>query len=175
MTRTWQRRRASFNHNWLKNQYLPALSKWVNLLDQRLVDSKMESTFVLNVLPQWESRRSESLSIPADFKSQMSPRRLMEEKPLSHYNEETKAWLSGTVHHLWLARYPVQTWIDQALDQAREADRTYLELQEALSECEALRSADALHPFRDDFAAFRTQCQELAMAIEQFPSEIKVV
>ena len=175
MVFVWQKRRAAFNHDWLENQYLPALAKWMNLLDGRVEDVQVEHNFVPDVLVQWEGRREEALALPDDFEEQMSPRQLFEEEPLLHCDAETKDWLGDLVHQLWLTRYPVKECISQASEQARETDRAYQQLQEALTKCDNVRSAEALHPFRDEFATFRDQCQGLAEAIEQFSSEIKVV
>jgi hypothetical protein len=174
MISAWQRRRAAFNHDWLKNQYMPALAKCVNLLDDRIEDPQFEQTFVLDVLPQWETRHKEAKQLPHDFEQDMSPRWFVERMDFGSTDcDET--WLADLMHHLWLARYPVGKWIKQAEVQVQKTDRTYRELQESLAECDDIRSAEALRPFREEFAAFRNQCQELATAIEQFPSEIKVV
>lgn len=121
-------------------------------------DAQVERTFASEVFVGWEDRCEESLALPVDFRQQMSPRQLFEAEPLSHCDEKTKAWLGDLVHHLWLARYPVDEWVDQAKEKALEADETYQQIREALAECDDVRSAEALRPFRDEFAAFRDQC-----------------
>jgi len=174
MVLKWQRRRVAFNHDWLKNQYMPALAKCLNLLDDRIEDPQFEQVFVTNVLPQWEGHYDEAKQLAQDFEQDMSPRRFVERMDLgsSDYNGR---WLADLMHHLWLARYPVREWVEQAEKKVQKTDRVYRELQESLAECKDVRSAEALRPFRKKFAAFRNHCQELATAIEQFPSEIKVV
>jgi hypothetical protein len=169
----WQHRRATFNHDWLKNQYMPALAKCLNLLDDRVEDSQFEQGFATDVLPQWEAHYEEAIQLSRDFEQDMSPRRIVERMDLKSSGCDG-AWLEDLMHHLWLARYPVQKWIDQAAKRVQEADEAYQQLQEALVECDDVRSAEALRPLRDEFAAFRDCCQKLARAIEQFPSEIKV-
>lgn len=174
MVSKWQRRRAAYNHDWLKNQYMPALAKCLNLLDGRIEDPQFEQTFVQNVLPQWEARYQEATQLSQDFERDMSPRRIVEQMDVKS-NGYDGMWLADLMHDLWLARYPVREWVEQAKEQAQKANRAYHQLQKALTECDDVQSAKALRPFRDEFAAFRDECQKLAEAIEQFPSEIKVV
>lgn len=174
MISEWQRRRTDFNHDWLKNQYIPALAKFQNLLDDRIEDPQFEQVFVVDVLPHWKDHYDEANQLPQDFEQEMSPRRFVERMDFGSSDYDGR-WLADLMHHLWLARYPVREWVEQAEKQVQKTDRVYRELQESLAECDDVRSAEALRPFREEFAAFRDQCQELATAIEQFPSEIKVV
>jgi hypothetical protein len=174
MVSEWQRRRAVFNHDWLKNQYMPALAKFLNLLNDQIEDPQFEQTFVMDVLPKWEGHYDQAKQLPQDFEQEMSPRRFVERVDFGSSDYDGRR-LADLMHHLWLARYPIQEWVEQAKEQVRKTDRAYRELQESLAECDDVRSAEALRPFREEFAAFRDQCQELATTIEQFPSEIKVV
>lgn len=173
ITPDWQRRRASFNHDWLKNQYMPALAKCLNLLDDRIEDPQFEQVFVTVVLPQWESHYTEVLHLLQSFQQEMSPRALVSQMGFCG-NGQGEHWLAEVMHHIWLARYPVRQWVEQALARAHAADAAYKELQESLSGCSDVQSAEALRPLRDTLAAFRDRCQDLAKAVEQFPSEIKV-
>src|ERR1051326_4473635 len=91
---SWQKRRSSFNHDWLKNQFMPALAKWLNLLDNKIEDPDFERAFIASVLPKWEQHREEALRLPRDFEQEMSPRRLFECHPLAHHNVHTKQWRS---------------------------------------------------------------------------------
>jgi len=174
LTSDWQLRRVYFNHDWLKNKYLPALEKCLNLLDARIEDPQFERTFVANLLPQWDRHYDEAVLLPKEFELSMSPRRLVNSMDFRSSGCDEK-WLEDLMHRLWLARYPVKEWVHRASKQVQEANSAYQQLQEVLAECDDVQSAEALRPFRDEFAAFRNRCQELATAIEQFPSEIKVV
>ena len=166
----WQKRRAQFNHDWLKNQFMPALDKWLNLLDDKIEDPNFERSFTLSVLPEWHSHRDEALAIVSDFEQQMSPQSLFEREPLSRSDEDTKKWLGELVHHLWLERYPVKEWITNASAAVENADTAYTQLQQQLQQCSNIQSAQVLRPFREQFAEFRKNCQDLARAIEQFPT-----
>lgn len=171
----WQRRRAEFNHDWLKNVYLIRIDEFLNLLDDKIEDQELERRFVRDILKSWETHAKEAVELVIDFESEMSPRKLLDRPPLSNCSESQRAWLGDLVHQLWLARYPVREWISTASMRARDVDTGYGELMKELESCEDTQSVHALRRFRPAFARFRDQCQDLAKAIEQFHREVKVV
>lgn len=171
----WQKRRSAFNHDWLKNRYMPALAKYLNLLDSRLEDRVFERSFVSNILPEWQKHRDEALALARDFEFEISPQRLFEAPPLSNCDEATKEWMGNLVHSLWLRRYPVRQWVLDAVEAAGQAEAAYQTLLTCLESCADTRSAEMTKPYSAQFAAFRTRCQELANAVSKFPSEVKVI
>jgi hypothetical protein len=175
MIPAWQKRRSTFNHDWLKNRFIPALVKFRNLLDDRIEDIEFEQSFVATVLPEWESHRQEAYALANDFEPEMSPRRLFDLPPLSQCDEQTRQWLGNLVHFLWLTRYPVRRWVDDTLTSAREADVAYHQIQEALEDCADVQSASALRPYRMVFVEFQKRCHELALSIQKFPSEVQAI
>ena len=170
----WQKRRSDFNHDWLKNRFLPALAKWINLLDDLIEDTIAEASFVNSVLRQWEGHGKVAIALAQDFEVDMSPARLFEgiEWLRRRGNNE---WLQKLVHQLWLARYPVQEWVTDALACTERADAAYQRLQMGLLQCKETRSIVALRHLRPQFAEFRDCCHILAQAIGKFPSEVWVV
>jgi hypothetical protein len=168
----WQKRRSAFNHDWLKNHYLPALAKALNLLADFLEDPVFERAFPETVLPQWQQHRSEAAALLADFEVQMSPRRLLEAGPFA-FAAPAYAWLADLVHALWLGRQPVRRWLAAAASALAEADGAYAHLHRALADAGVDRAA-ALRRCRASLAAFRDACQRLAHAIEVFPCEVPV-
>ena len=174
MTTSWQRRRAAFNHDWLKNRFLTALPSFLNLLDHYLEDPDLERSFVATVLPQWETHRAEALTLGRDFLREMSPAVFFESSPLVQFDPETGQWLGALIDQLWRTRYPVQQWVDAVTKRVEEADESYETLQKALRVCCNTTSVAALCEHRDLFAAFEQRCQALAQAIETFPSRILV-
>ena len=139
-TAPWQKRRTAFNHDWLKNRFLPALAKWINLLDDRLEDLAFQQSFVATVLPQWEGHRAEASALPRNFAVQMSPRSLL--------GARRDTWLGLLVHFLWLNRYPVFRWVQAATARANEAEEAYQRLRARLATCADTTSAAALWPLR---------------------------
>lgn len=173
--RIWQKRRSEFNHDWLKNKYIPKLGAWMNLLDDRIEDVDLEKSYVTSILPDWEFHQNEALALPEDFESEMSPKVLFNGLPLSNCDQDTKQWLGELIHHLWLIRYSVSQLVHDASESAAKTNKTYNKLQNALKACKDTRKAEALRPFRDFFAEFLKNCRALSEAIERFPSEVRAV
>ena len=94
MTSSWQKRRSAFNHDWLKNQYLPALAKLINIIDSEVEDPEFPRFFVHLTFPQWEQRREEVLSIIRDSEHSISPQILFHSSQLSNCDAYTKSWAS---------------------------------------------------------------------------------
>lgn len=171
----WQKRRSAFNHDWLKNRYMPALAKYLNLLDDRVEDREFERSFVSNILPEWQENLDEARALVLDFEQEMSPRRLFESPPLSRSDEDTRRWVGELVHALWLRRCPVKQWVSEAVEATERADAAYRNLRDLLRASADTRSAQAMIPYRAQFAEFRARCQGVANAVSKFPSEVKVV
>jgi hypothetical protein len=174
MAPCWQTRRSTFNHDWLKNRFIPALARFMNLLDDLVEDSEFERSFTTRILLEWEEHRSEALSLCLDFEREMSPRVLLDSPPLSYCDDETRQWLGNVIHALWLARYPVRDWIAEASASVSEADAAYDLLHSELIKFMYTQSVCTLYPLRQLFADFLRKCRKLANSIERFPSEVMV-
>jgi hypothetical protein len=171
----WQKTRSAFNHDWLKNQYMPALGKYLNLIDDHIEDTEFERLFISQVLPEWEDHREEAVALARDFEREMSPRRLFYQSSLMQCDEDTKQWLGSLIHELWSRRYPVKQWVEDALSAVKQTDDAYQKLQASLQNGVDTSSAAEIRPLRDQIAALRTQCQILANAISIFPAEQRVL
>ena len=172
---SWQKSRSAFNHDWLKNQYMPALGKYLNLIDDHIEDNEFERQFVARVLPQWEAHREEALALARTFEQEMSPRRLFAQTSLAFCDDDTKEWLGSLTHELWSRRYPVRQWVENALIATQHTDETYKKLQALLRNSVDTSSAAELRPLRGQLVALRTQCQALANAFSIFPGELRVL
>jgi hypothetical protein len=172
---SWQKRRSDFNHDWLKNRYLPALAKWNNVLDERVEDPAFEAKFLTELLPQWEQHRVSSIDLIETFEREMSPSVLFNQSPLQECSTTPQGWLSNLVHVLWLRRYPIQIWTSTAGKCVSEIDETYRILEETIAAVDSEFTASRMRPHQPLFKEFRQRCQSLARAIEQFPSRISVI
>jgi len=175
MLTSWQKKRSSFNHDWLKNGYILRLSEWLNLLDDKIEDPELENSFVDKVLTTWELQRSEAMSLPIDFKKEMSPTVLFNDLPLSNCDDETKTWLGDIIHNLWLVRYSVNELTSTVIKCANDTDAAYQSLQKALKGCKDTKYIETLRSYRGFFADLLDKCRFLAAAIEKLPNEVKAV
>lgn len=170
MTPAWQSRRARFNHDWLKNGYLPALSAWLQILDGKVQDPELERTFLSARLPQWLTGSQEVLELLTTFEAEMSPRRLLDVPPLSNMSANDRQWLAPVLHASWLRRWDVAGLLARAEQARTEVDAAYA----AVSECVAsARGAAEAQKCRAMFLDLRTACRNLATAIEAFPSRVR--
>jgi len=170
----WQYRRTRFNHDWLKNQYIPALGRLQNLMNGQIEDFDSEAVFMEQILSEWRAHREEALSLPRDFEEGMSPRRLFDCPPLSYSDAETVGPHGDLIHCLWMARHPVRRWIAEASARAIEADEAYRQLHEALLADTDLPPQQSSVPFQTLGTNFYGACCKLAKAIEQFPNRVYV-
>ncbi len=174
MILSWQKRRGEFNHDWMKNRYLPALGKLQNLLDDFIEDDDFLEFFFEDIFPEWEFYSAEGRVLIERFEIEMSPRSLIDYEPFTILNNETRAWLSELVHHLWLMRYPVRRWIEDAFRCISDVDDAYEKIIKLLKECPDIHTIAALKPTRTMFEEYRNVCMRLAKAFEKFPSRILV-
>jgi len=174
MTVDWQRRRSSFNHDWLKNRFLTAVSSFMNILDGMVDDLETEQHFLLDTLAQWPDRAREVEVIVRDFETEMSPRSLFGQPPLSRCSEGTLAWLPEVVDLLWRRRVGVRELCAAAQVAVDEANLAYAEVTEAVSACQGTPSAQALMPYKARFGSFRSACGRVSETISRFPDRIMV-
>jgi hypothetical protein len=170
----WQKKRSAFNHDWLKNQYMPALAKCINLIDGKIEDREFEWNFYFHVLQQWEHHEVELLSLLKDFELEMTPRVLLSIPPLSRADAETKGWLGNLIHELWLARYGVRDLLAETSKHHSDLNTKYSQLKVAFHKSPDLRDAIGNSVVRDLIVRFRNGCLALAKTIEKFPSTVRV-
>ena len=170
----WQQRRSRFSHDLLKNEYLPALSRFLNILNDRIEDEVFERSFVTDVFPRWESRNADVSVLIEEFEVEMSPRCLLDRLPLLRRRTQHEPWLSNLVHTLWCSRHPVAEWVRQSQEIADLTNQSYVLICQELKASPDIGDAGSLRHLTREFSKFRDRCHELATAIEKFPRKILV-
>lgn len=168
----WQKARSAFNHDWLKNRYIPFLSKGINVLLDRIEDKDFEINFFPVLVSQWESHQNKAETLIKEFEHLMSPKILFDHGPLKNCDRETKRWLSHLVHEIWIGKNPVKLWIENASKSLFQTQQVYEQLSLTLSEAKDTTDLAFLSSMHGEVADFRLACIELAKAIEKFPSSI---
>jgi hypothetical protein len=171
----WQRRRRTFNHDWLKNRYLQAIDSFQNVLDGYVEDPDFEVAFFEQHLPEWEEHRAEAHSLAFEFEFSMSPRVVvMDRSVLVCHDETCREWWGHLVHNLWIARYPIASWVQGAVANANAVEEWYplVKLQPGMHA--DYRQLIQAASFREAFKVFRGACHALAHSIEQFPSTVGI-
>jgi hypothetical protein len=170
----WQKSRSEFNHDWLKNKFLRHLSACIRRLESPNPDEARLAEFFNEDLLEWESRRADAERLLKAFEHEMSPRKLLTVPPLSRFDDNTKRWLGDLVHGLWLARYSVRSWLQNANRALAGADGSYKRVRQSLRKPETAKNRIG-ELVREDMACFRDRCVELTEALSEFPSEIQIV
>jgi hypothetical protein len=172
--RHWQRRRVEFNHDWLKNRFLPALDRAVNVLRGDIEDAEYAHAFLTILLPDWELAAARAADLCDGFEREMSPRCLLDEYPLSLLEAGTRDWLGTLLHEVWLTRFPVRRWVQDALDRVAAADASYRQVVAHLRG-NAAPAAEPLLGFAPLLEQLGEDCRALARALERFPRTVLVV
>lgn len=171
---SWQRDRSRINHDWLKSQYLPALGAMISVLNEDVECTDLERQLGGLELDRWADSRARIEALAREFEIHMSPRALFCRPPLDKCDKRTKEWLPELVHMLWRARNPVDAWVRGSLTAVAEADAAWGLLGAGLHGCRRPYQLEEVQAILPEFTAFRTACQEIARAIEQFPNRILV-
>jgi hypothetical protein len=171
----WQRRRSAFNHDWLKNRFLTALASFINILDDLVEDPEAEKRFVQKTLPQWSARTLEASRLIDDFESEMSPRALFQQPPLSRCGSATRRWLPDLAHQLWRHRVNAGAMCADAREALVKANEAYEQVVGSVGSCADPSEAQALRPFRDRFEVLLAACEQFSKSISRFPGRIEVV
>jgi hypothetical protein len=167
----WQRRRSDFNHQWLKNRFLSALDAAEQVIQGRIRAAAYWQEFLEIDLHEWQERREDLQTLLVEFEAEMSPRQLFDYSPLSDCESPAMAVLAELMHELWLARYPVKTWLEKAKTASSKVNTHF----ERLRKIPPVDDAGKAQPeFVSEFEDFRAACRNLSKAIEKFPDRILV-
>lgn len=166
----WHRRRTRFNHDWLKNEFLPALTTFRNISKGVARGPSLGESFRREELAGWPAHMAEARELACKFTAQMSPRTMFSVFPLSSAEESTRQWLAPLVHELWLRRAGAQAIADRALESIEAADASWRRLQTALGPEESSSGSGVLEAAEDLLA----RCQALARSFEKFPRAMRI-
>lgn len=169
----WQRKRCAVNQDLLKNQFMPALAKLINVLDGRVVDPTFHPAFLKRLQEEWDGLHADVDDRLRSFEKEMSPRRLFERLPLANCSPQVAGWLPCLIHELWLSREPVRQRTVEGVGNLTGADRADSAIMKELDRVGSAPSMDDLRRMRSLFVEFRERCQALGSAVSNFRAEIK--
>ena len=170
----WQKRRSALNHDWLKNQFMPAFAKFINVIDGRVIDPGFLPLFLASLCADWESHRRELAALIQSFEDAMSPKNFFDQPPLKVCTGFTN-WLPQLTHELWATRQSARESTAGAREHLESADQAYSEVRLYLERTGPTVTISDLIPGRPHFVEFRFRCQVLGNSLSKFPSEITAV
>ena len=171
----WQKGRASFNHDWLKNHYLLALDTFLNVLDDLVENQGLIERYVSSLLPEWEIKRPEITRLLNEFAVCMSPRSLFSIRPLSDCPLRDREYFGALVDSLWRERHPVERWALNVRTAIESVEMAYCDLRKELALIPDTTSLLGLRDSRSSFAIFRRVCCQLARAVEALPGTLELL
>ena len=171
----WQERRNRFNHDWLKNSYLLALGKWMNILDDQLSDRAFEEAFLDRVLPQWEERLEEGRQLLDECYTEAAPASYIKRELLADNPPKDSDWLSEVYTVLWWSRGNRLKKLEEAKQAFDLADDHYRQLKRDLLRLSPGVTLEILRSLRDSFDLFYRSCSELGRLISNLPREASVI
>ena len=170
----WIRRRFEFNHDWLK-LYLNDFKAFIMIIDDRVEDPFMEGHFIVDILPQWQEKSSEALSIINSFESDMSPKRIFESPPLTRYHNETIGWLKDLLHSIWIFQSKVKKLRHDALESILEANNAYTNLTKIRQNYLETNNTALFRSHRQAFVEFNNACYKTFITFQKLPSRIEIL
>ncbi len=165
----WQRRRATLNHDWLKNRLLVGLAEWINVMDELIEDDDHARTFINVVLPEWPVQRDVFQEMLDGCEAAMSPRHLVTGGPLRGMPAADQVWLLPVIHELWVLRSGVRRLTVAARESLADADADFQRIAGRLSS-ERSSATDSWQDVRPTFGSFQAKCIALGNAVEQLRS-----
>lgn len=172
MLNKWQERRSEFNHDWLKNQFLNRLNAFLERLRGGNPDLEKLLRFVQEDLPEWKTHEPEARWLIESVESEMSPQRFFDHSPLLHCDSETRRWLPGVMHDIWLSRYPVRELQERASAVLAQVNRQYTHLCAHLEKTSSENARD-LVALRQDFSELSRLCAELHDTFSVFDVKVR--
>src|SRR5712664_1717729 len=95
----WEIRRTRFNHDWLRNGYIMALSSFENLLKGRVLGPG-PSAQVCTAIEEFQTRTEEMFDLIRGCEEETSPQILFKSPPLDRCAESVSEWLRPLSHSL---------------------------------------------------------------------------
>ena len=170
--RSWETRRSTFRHDWLKNTYLNRLKGFLSGLTAENPDREWLFEFIEEDLSRWEEKKGEARHVIDTYEDEMSPRTLLNRPPLANCSSDTQEWLGLLVHRLWHERYDVGQTTEAAQEAFDKMDEKYGVLREQLENASTVADLRALRP---EFESFKDACVDLGKAMSEFLNEVKPV
>ena len=171
----WKKKRSQFNHDWLKNIYIPNVATYINILDNKIEDDDFVENFLTNIFKGFELHIHDAVSLIDEFIDEMSPRVLFNEQPLIRLDEDVREIFSDIIHKLWCDKYFVYKRIYQIRKLINNTIIAYKRILDIGFSNNINLNVKSFSIYKPLFLEFLFTCRELSKAIEKIPSDIKMV
>ena len=166
----WQRARTAFNHDWLKNRYLPRLAAYLNIITGRASNPRWIREFDQMVLAEWRTHAAEGRRVVEAFESTMSPAAALVRA--RRFTADERAWLPAVADSLWRARLDIDVTCNAARAQFDAAERAFAKLDGRFG---SMPQTSSLEELEDCLKTFQAECETLAACVASLPREVRFV
>ncbi len=163
---SWQKSRKRWNHDWLKNRWIPAISAYCRVLAGEVIDDSSTMSIYSRLNDDFLPGCTEVRGIINRFRQEMSPRLLFQFAPLSHCDTETLRWLPEVTEQLWLSKYGVDQITRAAAFQLEQTETAARDLLQAIREGQRSDSVVSLSQ------KLLNACVSLSEGLSAFPDQI---
>lgn len=132
VAKEWRRRRSNFNHAWLKNRLIVALSRACKVLDGKIEDDAIWGDLSA-LLSEWPSRQNEAKQVLDAYPQAMSPKATVTESALSNLEPQLANWLADLAHQRWAEAEKPEDNLSRALEAITDVDLKIQSLSKALT------------------------------------------
>jgi hypothetical protein len=130
--RPWQHRRASLNHDWLRNRFILGIGRVAKVVEGKVLDAVLDRHWTLALLDEWHERRAECGWLCDHIEEGMSPANLFAQPPLSGLDAASAEWLRSLSVALWKARWQIDERIARVRAAATALDGAIRAMRDAL-------------------------------------------
>ena len=166
----WQRARTAFNHDWLKNRYLPRLAAYLNIITGRASNPRWIREFDQMVLAEWRTHAAEGRRVLEAFESAMAPGAALART--RRFTGDARAWLLVVADSLWRTRLDIDAKCSAARAQFDAAEQAFVTLDGRFG---SMPQTSSLEELEDCLKAFQAECETLAACVARLPREVRFV
>jgi uncharacterized protein YicC (UPF0701 family) len=140
---TWCRTRSDFNHGWLKNRLIVALSRARKVVEGMVLDDDIWNDLSI-LLAEWHVRKSEVIGVLHNYPEAASLRRMVENELGGNIDQELANWLADLSHRRWSESENSEDRLSKALKAIAALDSQVSVVQELLPNAQRKQSLNEL-------------------------------
>ena len=168
----WQIKKASFNHGWLKNEYINIIDGSLNLLCSDPVDEKRIRRFFFEDFLLWEEKRKDVKWLLNHYEAMSSHDRIFNVEPLINMNDQKKEFLKNLLKALWYRNNDIEKKIETLRQSINKIDKAFYNIKEYLGRIENRPlSKNSLKEIHEYLTFFLNDCRELGRILSSFPKD----
>lgn len=160
-TQSWYQSRSEFNHDWLKNRFLIALSKARNVLGGKVEDYSIWE-HMANLLAEWRERREDVRRLILEFRGATTSARMLASAGFVNLDGEVIDWLADLAERRWEAAVQPDVRMHHALGAFEVFD---LQMEEFVSILEQAPERASFFLTEQKLAAIQTSSHALSESI----------